>query len=76
MLRTVKQTAGFSLLGQLITLTLAGIMLSIAVPGYLKVMPANSILTVLARLNLPYRYNLPICLRRPNQHKIYLLNLT
>ena len=42
MLQAFKQTAGFSLLGQLITLTLAGIMLSIAVPGYLKVMPTST----------------------------------
>ena len=74
MLRTFKQTAGFSLLGQLITLTLAGIMLSIAVPGYLKVMPRHRLNGAVRQLTGDLMWARMKAIERNNRHRIFFLN--
>ena len=74
MLRAFKQTAGFSLLGQLITLTLAGIMLSIAVPGYLKVMPRHRLNGAVRLLTGDLMWARMKAIERNNRHRIFFLN--
>ena len=74
MLRAFKQTAGFSLLGQLITLTLAGIMLSIAVPGYLKVMPRHRLNGAVRQLTGDLMWARMKAIERNNRHRIFFLN--
>ena len=74
MLQAFKQTAGFSLLGQLITLTLAGIMLSIAVPGYLKVMPRHRLNGAVRLLTGDLMWARMKAIERNNRHRIFFLN--
>ena len=74
MLQAFKQTAGFSLLGQLITLTLAGIMLSIAVPGYLKVMPRHRLNGAVRQLTGDLMWARMKAIERNNRHRIFFLN--
>ena len=74
MLRTFRQTAGFSLLGQLITLSLAGIMLSIAVPGYLKVMPRHRLNGAVRLLTGDLMWARMKAIERNNRHRIFFLN--
>ena len=74
MLQAFKQTAGFSLLGQLITLTLAGIMLSIAIPGYLKVMPRHRLNGAVRQLTGDLMWARMKAIERNNRHRIFFLN--
>ena len=74
MLQAFKQTAGFTLLGQLITLTLAGIMLSIAVPGYLKVMPRHRLNGAVRQLTGDLMWARMKAIERNNRHRIFFLN--
>ena len=74
MLQAFKQTAGFSLLGQLITLTLAGIMLSIAVPGYLKVMPRHRLNGAVRLLTGDLMWARMKAIERNNRYRIFFLN--
>ncbi len=74
MLQAFKQTAGFTLLGQLITLTLAGIMLSIAVPGYLKVMPRHRLNGAVRLLTGDLMWARMKAIERNNRHRIFFLN--
>ena len=74
MLQAFRQTAGFSLLGQLITLTLAGIMLSIAVPGYLKVMPRHRLNGAVRLLTGDLMWARMKAIERNNRHRIFFLN--
>ncbi len=72
--RALHQTAGFSLLGQLITLTLAGIMLSIAVPGYLKVMPRHRLNGAVRQLTGDLMWARMKAIQRNNRYRIFFLN--
>lgn len=74
MLQAFKQTAGFTLLGQLITLTLAGIMLSIAIPGYLKVMPRHRLNGAVRLLTGDLMWARMKAIERNNRHRIFFLN--
>lgn len=74
MLQAFKQTAGFTLLGQLITLTLAGIMLSIAVPGYLKVMPRHRLNGAVRLLTGDLMWARMKAIERNNRYRIFFLN--
>ena len=74
MLRAFKQTAGFSLLGQLITLTLAGIMLAIAIPGYLKAMPRHRLNGAVRQLTGDLMWARMKAIQRNNRHRIFFLN--
>ena len=74
MLQAFKQTAGFTLLGQLITLTLAGIMLSIAVPGYLKVMPKHRLNGAVRQLTGDLMWARMKAIERNNRHRIFFIN--
>lgn len=74
MLQAFKQTAGFTLLGQLITLTLAGIMLSIAIPGYLKVMPRHRLNGAVRLLTGDLMWARMKAIERNNRYRIFFLN--
>ncbi len=74
MLQAFKQTAGFTLLGQLITLTLAGIMLSIAIPGYLKVMPTHRLNGAVRLLTGDLMWARMKAIERNNRYRIFFLN--
>ena len=72
--RALHQTAGFSLLGQLITLTLAGIMLSIALPGYLKVIPRHRLNGAVRQLTGDLMWARMKAIQRNNRYRIFFLN--
>ncbi len=74
MQRALKPTAGFSLLGQLITLTLAGIMLAIAVPGYLKVMPRHRLNGAVRQLTGDLMWARMKAIQRNNRYRIFFLD--
>ena len=74
MRRALKPTAGFSLLGQLLTLTLAGIMLAIAVPGYLKVMPRHRLNGAVRQLTGDLMWARMKAIQRNNRHRIFFLD--
>ncbi len=69
-----KHTAGFSLLGQLVTLALAGIMLAVAVPGYLKVMPRHRLNGAVRLLTGDLMWARMKAIQRNNRHRIFFLN--
>ncbi len=70
----LRQTAGFSLLGQLITLALAGIMIAIAVPGYLKVLPRHRLNGAVRQLTGDLMWARMKAIQRNNRHRIFFLN--
>lgn len=72
--RALYQTAGFSLLGQLITLTLAGIMLAIAVPGYLKVMPRHRLNGAVRQLTGDLMWARMKAIQRNNRYRVFFVN--
>ena len=74
MRRALKPTAGFSLLGQLLTLTLAGIMLAIAVPGYLKVMPRHRLNGAVRQLTGDLMWTRMKAIQRNNRHRVFFLD--
>lgn len=74
MQRMLRQTAGFSLLGQLVTLTLAGIMIAIAVPGYLKVMPRHRLNGAVRQLTGDLMWARMKAIQRNNRHRVFFLN--
>lgn len=74
MQRILKQTAGFSLLGQLVTLTLAGIMIAIAVPGYLKVMPKHRLNGAVRQLTGDLMWARMKAIQRNNRHRVFFVN--
>ena len=74
MQRALKPTAGFSLLGQLITLTLAGIVLAIAVPGYLKVMPRHRLNGAVRQLTGDLMWARMKAIQRNNRYRIFFLD--
>lgn len=67
-------TAGFSLLGQMITLALAGIMLTIAVPGYLKVMPRHRLHGAARQVTGDLMWARMKAIQRNNRYRIFFLN--
>ena len=68
------RTAGFSLLGQMITLALAGIMLAIAVPGYLKVMPRHRLHGAARQVTGDLMWARMKAIQRNNRYRIFFLN--
>ena len=67
-------TAGFSLLGQLITLTLAGIMIAMAVPGYLKVVPKHRLNGAVRQLVGDLMWARMKAIQRNNRYRVFFLN--
>lgn len=67
-------TAGFSLLGQMITLVLAGIMLAIAVPGYLKVIPRHRLHGAARQVTGDLMWARMKAIQRNNRYRIFFLN--
>lgn len=67
-------TAGFSLLGQLITLTLAGIMIAVAVPGYLKVVPKQRLNGAVRQLTGDLMWARMKAIQRNNRYRVFFLN--
>ncbi len=68
------RTEGFSLLGQMITLALAGIMLAIAVPGYLKVMPRHRLHGAARQVTGDLMWARMKAIQRNNRYRIFFLN--
>lgn len=73
MLRDLRQTAGFSLLGQLITLTLAGILITIAVPGYVKVMSRHRLNGAARQVAGDLMWARMKAIQRNNRHRVFFL---
>lgn len=73
MLQAPSPTAGFSLLGQLVTLALAGIMLAVAVPGYLKVIPRHRLNGAVRQLTGDLMWARMNAIQRNNRHRIFFL---
>ena len=73
MLRYLRQTAGFSLLGQLITLTLAGILITIAVPGYVKVMSRHRLNGAARQVAGDLMWARMKAIQRNNRHRVFFL---
>jgi len=67
-------TAGFSLLGQLVTLALAGIMLAVALPGYLQVMPRHRLNGAVRLLAGDLMWARMKAVQRNNRHRIFFLD--
>ena len=74
MLRDLRQTAGFSLLGQLITLTLAGILIAVAVPGYMKVLPRHRLNGAARQVAGDLMWARMKAIQRNNRHRVFFLN--
>lgn len=72
--QALNSTAGFSLLGQLVTLALAGIMLAVAVPGYLKVMPRHRLNGAVRQLTGDLMWARMKAIQRNNRHRIFFLD--
>ena len=74
MRRTCGSTAGFSLLGQMITLSLAGIMIAIAVPGYMKWMPRHRLHGAARQLTGDLMWARMSAIQRNNRYRVFFLN--
>ena len=74
MLRNLRQTAGFSLLGQLITLTLAGILIAVAVPGYMKILPRHRLNGAARQVAADLMWARMKAIQRNNRHRVFFLN--
>lgn len=74
-MRTARtSSAGFSLLGQLFTLTLAGIMIAMAVPGYLKVVPKHRLNGAVRQLAGDLMWARMKAVQRNNRYRIIFLS--
>ena len=62
------------MLGQLVTLALAGIMLAVAVPGYLKVMPRHRLNGAVRQLTGDLMWARMKAIQRNNRHRIFFLD--
>lgn len=72
--RALRRTAGFSLLGQLITLALAGIMIAIAVPGYLKVIPRHRLNGAVRQLTGDLMWARMRAIQRNNRYRVFFVS--
>ena len=72
--RELTQAAAFSLLGLLFTLTLAGIMIAMAVPGYLKVMPRQRLHGAVRQLTGDLMWARMKAIQRNNRYRVFFLN--
>ncbi len=72
--RAIQRTAGFSLLGQLITLALAGIMIAIAVPAYLKVMPRHRLNGAARQLTGDLMWARMRAIQRNNRYRVFFVS--
>ena len=72
--RGLGHSAGFSLLGQLVTLTLAGIVIATAAPGYLKVLPRHRLNGAVRQLTGDLMWARMKAIQRNNRHRVFFLN--
>ena len=72
--KALPPTAGFSLLGQLITLALAGILMAMAVPNYLKVMPKHRLNGAVRQLTGDLMWARMKAIQRNNRYRVFFLN--
>ena len=66
-----SSTAGFSLLGQLIALTLAGIVIAMAVPGYLKAVPKHRLNGAARQLAGDLMWARMKAIQRNNRYRVF-----
>lgn len=74
MMSTLRRTDGFSLLGQLITLSLAGIMIGFAVPGYLGVMPKHRLNGAARQIVGDLMWARMNAIQRNNEYRVFFLS--